>query len=158
MGVRHAATLAVAVLAACVTHTRRVGAPPPNTQPVAAGLPDQMQAIARQALALDAAADRAADTLYAPGAPVVANAGGRLAAPRFAGVGDGGPITAPPAAGDPEGGEQQDRHRQANQTAENAEHDLKAQPRQYGEDGEPEYAPEHGTLREARSTGPYAGM
>jgi len=93
MGVRHAATLAVAVLAACVTHTRRVGAPPPNTQPVAAGLPDQMQAIARQALALDAAADRAADTLYAPDALVVANARVRLAAPRFAGVGYGGRIT-----------------------------------------------------------------
>src|SRR3989442_13292582 len=93
MGVRHAATLAVAVLAACVTHTRRVGAPPPNTQPVAAGLPDQMQAIARQALALDAAADRAADTLYAPGSLVVANARVRFAAPRFAGVGYGGKVT-----------------------------------------------------------------
>src|SRR2546427_8698537 len=93
MGVRHAATLAVAVLAACVTHTRRVGAPPPNTQPVAAGLPDQMEAIARQAPALDAAADRAADTLYAPDALVVANAGVRLAAPRFAGVGYGGRVT-----------------------------------------------------------------
>src|SRR5437867_13185571 len=93
MGVRHAATLAVAVLAACDTHTRRVGGPPPNTQPVAAGLPDQMQAIARQALQVDAAADRAADTLYTAEALVVANARVRLAAPRFAGVGYGGRIT-----------------------------------------------------------------
>src|SRR3989442_2163712 len=103
MGVRHAATLAVAVLAACVTHTRRVGAPPPNTQPVAAGLPDQMQAIARQALALDAPGDRAADTLYAPDAPVVANARLRFAAPPVAGGGYGGRVPASPAAGAPEG-------------------------------------------------------
>ena len=52
-----------------------------------------MQAIARQALALDAAGDRAADTLYAPDALVVANARVRFAAPRFAGVGHGGRIT-----------------------------------------------------------------
>ncbi len=64
MAARRAASFALAVLAACVTHTRRVDVP--GAQPVAAGLPDQMQAIARQALALDAAGDRAADTLYAP--------------------------------------------------------------------------------------------
>src|SRR5437870_2636732 len=52
-----------------------------------------MQAIARQALALDAAGDRAADTLYAPDALVVANARVRFTAPRFAGVGHGGRIT-----------------------------------------------------------------
>src|SRR2546427_8485131 len=91
MAARRAATLAIAVLAACVTHTRRVGVP--GAQPVAAGLPDQMQAIARQALTLDAAGDRAADTLYAPDALVVANARARFAAPRFAGVGYGGRIT-----------------------------------------------------------------
>src|SRR5437879_11987111 len=101
MGVRHAATLAVAVLAACVTHTRRVGVP--GTQPVAAGLPDQMQAIARQALTLDAAGDRAADTLYAPDALVVANARVRFAAPRFAGVGYGGRVPGAAAPGAPGG-------------------------------------------------------
>src|SRR3989475_8870776 len=91
MAVRRAASLAVTLLAACVTHTRRAGVP--GAQPVAAGLPDQMQAIARQALALDAAGDRAADTLYAPEALVVANARVRLATPRFAGVGYGGRVT-----------------------------------------------------------------
>src|SRR2546430_13441400 len=92
MVVRRAASLALTLFAACVTHTRRVGVP--GAQAVAAGLPDQMQAIARQALALDAAGDRAADTLYAPDALVVANARVRFAAPRFAGVGHGGRITA----------------------------------------------------------------
>src|SRR5213593_873567 len=91
MVVRRAASLALTLFAACVTHTRRVGVP--GAQPVAAGLPDQMQAIARQALTLDAAGDRAADTLYAPDAVVVVNARVRFAAPRFAGVGYGGRIT-----------------------------------------------------------------
>ena len=40
----------------------------------------------RLALTLDAAGDRAADTLYAPDALVVGNARVRLAAPRFAGL------------------------------------------------------------------------
>ena len=91
MVVRRAASLALTLFAACVTHTRRVGVP--GAQAVAAGLPDQMQAIARQALALDAAGERTADTLYAPDALVVANARVRFAAPRFAGVGHGGRIT-----------------------------------------------------------------
>ena len=47
----------------------------------------------RQALAADAAADRAADTLYAQEAIVVANARTRLRTPRFAGVGYGGRVT-----------------------------------------------------------------
>src|SRR5207302_6470943 len=100
MAVRRAASFALAVLAACVTHTRRVAVP--GAQPVAAGLPDQMQAIARQALTLDAAGDRAADTLYAPDALVVANARVRFAAPRFAGVGYGGRITVAGATVTPE--------------------------------------------------------
>jgi hypothetical protein len=49
-----------------------------------------VDAIVRQALALDAAGDRAADTLYAPGALVIANARHRFAAPRLAGVAPGG--------------------------------------------------------------------
>src|SRR2546426_1252353 len=100
-GTRRAATLALAVLAACVTHTRRVGVP--GAQPVAAGLPDQMQAIARQALTLDAAGDRAPDTLYAPDALVVANARVRFAAPRVAGGGYGGPGTLAGPPGSPGG-------------------------------------------------------
>jgi len=64
--------------------------PAPRT---AVGTPDRIDAIVRQALALDAAADRAADTLYAPDALVVANARARLVAPRFAGVGYGGRVT-----------------------------------------------------------------
>ena len=40
----------------------------------------------RLALALDAAGDRAADTLYSSDAVVVGNARLRLAAPRFAGI------------------------------------------------------------------------
>jgi len=61
--------------------------------PTAAGGPDRIDALVRQALALDAAGDRLADTLYGPEALVVANARVRLAAPRFAGVGSGGRIT-----------------------------------------------------------------
>ena len=49
--------------------------------------------MARQALLLDAKGDRAADTLYAPEALVVANARVRLATPRFAGIGYGGRVT-----------------------------------------------------------------
>ena len=74
-------------LAGCVS--RRPSRVTPRT---AAGTPDQIEAIVRQALALDAAADRAGDTLYAPEALVVADARVRLAAPRFAGVGHGGRV------------------------------------------------------------------
>lgn len=52
-----------------------------------------MEEIARHALGLDAAGDRAADTMYAPEAIVVANARLRLAAPRFAGIGSGGRVS-----------------------------------------------------------------
>lgn len=76
--------------AACTTRTRRVGQTGPLT---ALGTPDLVQAMARQALVLDATGDRAADTLYAPEAVVVANARVRLATPRFAGVGYGGRVT-----------------------------------------------------------------
>jgi hypothetical protein len=79
------------MLAGCVTRTQRVT---PTPAPASAlGTPERIQTLARQALQLDAAADRAADTLYAPEALVVANARVRLVAPRFAGVGYGGRIT-----------------------------------------------------------------
>src|SRR5439155_3892258 len=78
--------------AGCVTRTTRAGraAAPAAT---AVGTPDRIDRLVRQALALDAAGDRTADTLYAPEAQVVANARARFAAPRFAGVGSGGKIT-----------------------------------------------------------------
>lgn len=75
-------------LAGCGTHR-----PPRLAAPPALGTSDRIAALVRQALTLDAAGDRSADTLYAPDALVVANARVRLGAPRFAGVGPGGRIT-----------------------------------------------------------------
>lgn len=60
---------------------------------VAAATPDQVENLVRLAVTLDAAGDRAADTLYAPDAIVVGNARVRLAAPRFAGISYGGRVT-----------------------------------------------------------------
>jgi len=81
--------LVVAALTACTT--RRY---PPRIGPgVALGSPQRIQDLVRQAVVLDAAGDRAADTLYAPEALVVANARVRLGAPRFAGMGYGGRVT-----------------------------------------------------------------
>jgi hypothetical protein len=87
--------LALAALAGCVTRTQHVA---PAAGAVALGTPELIQNMARQALLLDAAGDRAADTLYAPEALVVANARTRFAAPRFAGVGYGGRVTVAAAA------------------------------------------------------------
>jgi len=56
---------------------------------VGAGTGD-VENVVRLALMLDAAADRKADTLYTSDAVVVGNARMRLAAPRFAGIGNGG--------------------------------------------------------------------
>src|SRR2546427_7368140 len=89
-GTRRAATLALAVLAACVTHTRRVGVP--GAQPVAAGLPDPMQALAPQARTPHAAGGHAAPTPYAPGAAVAADTRLRVAPPPISGAGHRGPI------------------------------------------------------------------
>lgn len=50
------------------------------------GGPDEVQALVRLALTLDAAGDRRADTLYTTDAVVVGNARIRLGAPRFAGI------------------------------------------------------------------------
>ncbi|HEX4574699.1 MAG TPA: nuclear transport factor 2 family protein [Gemmatimonadales bacterium] len=87
--------LAAVLLAGCVTRSHRLT--PPNTA-TALGPPTAIQDLARQALLLDAAGDRAADTLYAPTALVVANARVRLGSPRFAGVGSGGRVTMAAAA------------------------------------------------------------
>jgi len=73
--------------AACASRT----ALPRGTE--AAVTPDEIQALARLAVTLDAAGNGAADTLYAPDAVVVANALARLAAPRLAGVSNGGRVT-----------------------------------------------------------------
>jgi len=86
-------------MTACVSRplAPRVGAGP------APELPGDVQALVRLALTLDAAADRAADTLYAADAIVVANARARLAAPRFAGVSLGGQVTVAAATATVEG-------------------------------------------------------
>jgi hypothetical protein len=95
MGAKGGRALLVAtalVTAACATRTRRL-APTGGGPATALGTPDLVQTIARQALVLDAGGDRAADTLYAAEALVVANARVRLGTPRFAGVGYGGRVT-----------------------------------------------------------------
>jgi len=92
---RRALLLAATLGAACVTRTRRLA---PSGATAAVGTPDMVQEMARRALLLDAQGDRAADTLYAPAALVVANARVRLGTPRFAGVGYGGRITVAGAA------------------------------------------------------------
>ncbi len=92
--------LMAAVFTGCVTRTQRVA---PKAGTAALGTPELVEAMARQALVLDAVGDRAADTLYAPEAIVVANARVRLAAPRFAGVGYGGRVTVATAAATLEG-------------------------------------------------------
>jgi len=92
---RRALLLAATLGAACVTRTRRLA---PSGATAAVGTPDMVQEMARRALLLDAQGDRAADTLYAPEALVVANARVRLGTPRFAGVGYGGRITVAGAA------------------------------------------------------------
>lgn len=85
---------AVAVVLACACVQRR-----PVRQPLAAqGTTSDIDALVRAALTLDAAADRAADTLYAPEAVVFSNARQRFAAPRFAGVSYGGRVTIAAAA------------------------------------------------------------
>jgi SnoaL-like protein len=76
-------------LAACTTSR----GPPRLTPRTAAGVPTRIEAMAREALLLDAAGDPKADTLYAAEAVVVGNARMRLSPPRFAGVGYGGRVT-----------------------------------------------------------------
>src|SRR5713226_7191838 len=89
MRARSATALAVLLVAGCVSRTRRAAVEPRT----ALGTPERVEAIVRQAVVLDAAADRGADSLYAPEAVVVANARIRFAAPRLAAVGVGGQVT-----------------------------------------------------------------
>jgi len=87
------AVAGLALLCACAHRTAR------GFEPLAvAGTTADVDALVRTALTLDAAADRAADTLYAPEAVVFSNARQRFAAPRFAGVSYGGRITIAAAA------------------------------------------------------------
>lgn len=84
MAWRSAALAGLALLGACGTRPRReIGIP-------VAGTTVEVEGVIRAALQLDAAADRAADTLYAAESVVLANARQRFAAPRFAGVSYGG--------------------------------------------------------------------
>ena len=92
---RRVLLLAATLGAACATRSRRLA---PSGATAAVGTPDMVQEMARQAVLLDAKGDRAADTLYAPDALVVANARVRLGTPRFAGVGLGGRATVAAAA------------------------------------------------------------
>ena len=70
------------------------GPRPPRSIGIAvAGTTVDVDALIRAALQLDAASDRAADTLYTPESQVIANGRARFAHPRFAGVSYGGRIT-----------------------------------------------------------------
>ena len=88
MGWRSAALVGLGLLGACGRGPARrdIGIP-------VAGTTVEVDALVRAALTLDAAAARAADTLYGPEAVVLANARQRFAAPRFAGVSYGGRVT-----------------------------------------------------------------
>ncbi len=91
---RLARGVGTALVAAALTACGRGQTTPPLTVPASAtGTSQQVEALARQALTLDAAGDRGADTLYASDALVVANARIRVAAPRFAAVTPGGRVT-----------------------------------------------------------------
>ncbi len=89
MAASRAWLVAVLALAACTTR-RPVARLTPRAAP---GVPNRIEAMARAAIQLDAAADPKADTLYAGEAVVVGNARVRLGVPRFAGVGYGGRVT-----------------------------------------------------------------
>ncbi len=77
--------MALTLLAACAPKPRNLGM-------AVAGTTVDVDALIRAAIQLDAAASRAADTLYSSDAVVVANARPRFAHPRFAGISYGGRI------------------------------------------------------------------
>ncbi|SRR6266545_1532723 len=80
----------IATVAACASRTVRLPPLPPREVAAVGGGADEVQALVRLALTLDAAGDRRADTLYTADAVVVGNARIRLGAPRFAGISNGG--------------------------------------------------------------------
>lgn len=83
----------------CVTRRTTALSPGVSTPSTATA----MEGVVRAALLADASGDPAADTLYAPGATVVANGRERIRLPRLAGVGYGGRITVTAAAATMEG-------------------------------------------------------
>jgi hypothetical protein len=96
---RFAPVLLVLASGACVT--RRTSTLAPRLS--GPGVPAAVEDVVRAALRADATGDPSADTLYSPGAFVVANARVRLRAPRLAGVGYGGRITIASASATMEG-------------------------------------------------------
>jgi len=88
-GTRRGAALLALALSACVTQ-RTSTIVPALSGP---GTSDAVEEVVRTALRADAAGDPSADTLYTPGALVIANARVRLRTPRLAGVGYGGRIS-----------------------------------------------------------------
>ena len=87
----HSAGALVALLVALGACAPR--RPPPGNLASALGTSSDIETLVRLALTLEAAGDRAADTLYASDALAVANGRVRLNAPRFAGIGYGGRVT-----------------------------------------------------------------
>lgn len=88
-GIRPGAALLALALSACVTQ-RTSTIVPALSGP---GTSDAVEEVVRTALRADAAGDPSADTLYTPGALIIANARVRLRTPRLAGVGYGGRIS-----------------------------------------------------------------
>lgn len=88
-GTRRGAALLALALSACVTQ-RTSTIVPALSGP---GTSDAVEEVVRTALRADAAGDPSADTLYTPGALIIANARVRLRTPRLAGVGYGGRIS-----------------------------------------------------------------
>jgi len=86
-------------LTACVT--RRTSTIVPALS--GPGTSEAVEDVVRAALRADAAGDPSADTLYAPGALIIANARVRLRTPRLAGVGYGGRISVASASATMEG-------------------------------------------------------
>jgi hypothetical protein len=99
MAWRSATAIALALLGACAP-----GAAPRAGPMTVLGTTTDVDALVRAALTHDATLDRAADSLYAPEAVVIANARLRFAAPRFAGVSYGGRVTVAAAAVTLQGG------------------------------------------------------
>ena len=89
MGSGRSGTAVLLVALAACAHAVQ----PRLTPRTALGTTGQIEDLARRAITLDVASDRAADTLYASDAIVVANGRVRVTSPRFAGVSYGGRVT-----------------------------------------------------------------
>lgn len=98
-GSRRVPALLALALSACVTQRSTTVVPALSGPGTSAAVED----VVRAALRADAVGDPSADTLYVPGALVVANARVRIRTPRLAGVGYGGRITVASASATMEG-------------------------------------------------------